>query len=513
MDPILLGMIKKASSPTDEQVASAINTAIANGTLQAYDDTDINEHISGLESIIGVSYSPSGAGNKEDLWEKGGIHSSETTNLDDDTNKKARIRTKTYLSSSVTAVSIPTGYALGIAVFAPDGSSKKWLKNDGYLSSTEKYLTPTELQTYNLSTAYSVGGESYTQIRLVLQKADLSEIQLSEYSSVTFTVASSSTTSLQDQITELFQSVSNGKSLIASAITDKGVTTSNEATFSTMASNISSITQGRSPLYTFGVVSDCHVRAAYEADQKFSALLETYAGTDVDFICTCGDMSTDGLEEFQNVRTLINASSFTKPVYMIRGNHDISITDADWQTYSLYAPNFSFQHEGDYFVFLSLDYNSLSYNAAIEYLNSLDTGDSRVFLFMHFPYYGMAGTKTGEAYGFDSANEQQWTIYNKFSKNLITFNGHTHYLFSVEDDLAKYDFNVYTDEHNKTTVHCPSTGYAHDKDRKVATVNGYATYNQGWIVEVYAKSVILKAINLADGTFMQDYEYHINFVK
>lgn len=39
----------------------------------------------------------------------------------------------------------------------------------------------------------------------------------------------------------LKQSVSNGKSLIASAITDKGVTTSNEDTFSVMADNISKI--------------------------------------------------------------------------------------------------------------------------------------------------------------------------------------------------------------------------------------------------------------------------------
>ena len=43
---------------------------------------------------------------------------------------------------------------------------------------------------------------------------------------------------------ELFQSVSNGKTLVASAITDKGISTDATATFSTMATNISNIRTG-----------------------------------------------------------------------------------------------------------------------------------------------------------------------------------------------------------------------------------------------------------------------------
>lgn len=46
---------------------------------------------------------------------------------------------------------------------------------------------------------------------------------------------------VNQKVADLFQSVSNGKTLIASAITDKGVTTSNIATFQTMANNIRAI--------------------------------------------------------------------------------------------------------------------------------------------------------------------------------------------------------------------------------------------------------------------------------
>ena len=45
-------------------------------------------------------------------------------------------------------------------------------------------------------------------------------------------------TSVVEALNETFQSVSNGKAAVASAITDKGVTTASDATFATMAGNI-----------------------------------------------------------------------------------------------------------------------------------------------------------------------------------------------------------------------------------------------------------------------------------
>ena len=46
---------------------------------------------------------------------------------------------------------------------------------------------------------------------------------------------------LNDNVDDLFQSVSNGKELVAEAITDKGVATSANASFETMANNIGKI--------------------------------------------------------------------------------------------------------------------------------------------------------------------------------------------------------------------------------------------------------------------------------
>lgn len=52
-------------------------------------------------------------------------------------------------------------------------------------------------------------------------------------------------------VKEVFQSVSNGKQLIASAITDKGIETDATDTFATMAQNISDIPTGGGDDYDF----------------------------------------------------------------------------------------------------------------------------------------------------------------------------------------------------------------------------------------------------------------------
>lgn len=57
---------------------------------------------------------------------------------------------------------------------------------------------------------------------------------------------------LNKNITALGESVSNGKTLVANAITAKGVSTSTSAEFSTMATNISNITSGKVLAVAFG---------------------------------------------------------------------------------------------------------------------------------------------------------------------------------------------------------------------------------------------------------------------
>lgn len=68
--------------------------------------------------------------------------------------------------------------------------------------------------------------------------SDITNLSISTYQTKTDNELITQNKTIVGAINETFQSVSNGKTLIASAITDKGVTTSNLDTFQTMANNI-----------------------------------------------------------------------------------------------------------------------------------------------------------------------------------------------------------------------------------------------------------------------------------
>lgn len=83
----------------------------------------------------------------------------------------------------------------------------------------------------------SIGAGLYTIEMTEEEEGDLSATQVG-YNNVATGMAA---TNVQDAVTELFTSVSNGKSLLAGAITDKGVSTSATDSFSVMAENIMKI--------------------------------------------------------------------------------------------------------------------------------------------------------------------------------------------------------------------------------------------------------------------------------
>ena len=84
-------------------------------------------------------------------------------------------------------------------------------------------------------------------------------------------------------INDLKTSVSNGKSAVASAITDKGVSTSATASFDTMANNIRSINQGLTiqyigELYTSSMPSN-HLNKTYSISGYLTAPYSIYLGS------------------------------------------------------------------------------------------------------------------------------------------------------------------------------------------------------------------------------------------
>ena len=81
----------------------------------------------------------------------------------------------------------------------------------------------------------------------------------------------------QEDVDECFQSVSEGKSLIASAITGKGVSTSSTATFQTMANNIQRLTTVSGSVYEYATFTGYSGSTTITASQLFKKAASIYA--------------------------------------------------------------------------------------------------------------------------------------------------------------------------------------------------------------------------------------------
>ena len=90
-------------------------------------------------------------------------------------------------------------------------------------------------------------------------------------------------TNVEGALNELFQSASNGKQLIAEAITGKGIETSNTDSFQTMATNISNIITDNTKVYTFDQrrteVANFLDNVTYTNDYTSTQIEDYYTGT------------------------------------------------------------------------------------------------------------------------------------------------------------------------------------------------------------------------------------------
>lgn len=98
-------------------------------------------------------------------------------------------------------------------------------------------------------TLYYQPQSTNTNVALKLVKGNLEIIDALTDTSTDKALSANQGKLLNDALQEVFTSVSNGKALIAGAITDKGVDTPADATFAIMAENIESISGGGGDLH------------------------------------------------------------------------------------------------------------------------------------------------------------------------------------------------------------------------------------------------------------------------
>ena len=267
-------------------------------------------------------------------------------------------------------------------------------------------------------------------------------------------------------------------------------------------------------LYTFGAISDIHLRPDNYGHgiDDFNRTIPLLQNLGAEFVGISGDLgyygNTNELELYQSALNMLA----TVPFHVVRGNHDKPFSDADWQTYTGFAPNHEFVYNGDVFLFVSLDYANnttgtvdAGYTVGLAWLKERLTRykGARIFVFIHFPPTGYSGLADGQYYGWSSESTEDEAFVKAINqtKNVVVFTGHTHYRLNVQetyDNVNIYRFNG----SNTALVHVPSN--SRPRDASGTTVE---QYSEGYIVEVYEQGLVIRGIDFVSGQPMLDYEY------
>lgn len=278
-------------------------------------------------------------------------------------------------------------------------------------------------------------------------------------------------------------------------------------------------------LYSFGVMSDIHIPtdetsdtvygSKYQGITKFTNAINKLKDTDIDFLCTTGDLTTYGnATQYTNVANIVK--NLNKPFYSCNGNHDMiynNENDTKWNTYFGHNMNYVFTKNNDVFIFMNLTTSGTTidtpYTTNVDWLETQlnNYKNKRVFLFMHLPLTGYAGLKTNEKYGFSDGSTEDERILSLLKQhlNVHCFSGHTHYTFALQEDYPNIIVSK-LDYYNISLIHVPSLTQPRNKAGNMTDLSVSNQHLEMFKVDVYEKKIILHAYNVATEKDVYTYE-------
>ena len=251
-------------------------------------------------------------------------------------------------------------------------------------------------------------------------------------------------------------------------------------------------------LYSHAVLSDVHVFSdktqPYNGYDELPLAIDTVREMGAEFISITGDLTyDDGLAALKEVLEPYDDYD----INVCTGNHDVNISEDDWTAYWGKAIDYSFTHNGETFIYMSLQTASSYSDEKIEWLSAEmeKASGNRIYLFMHFPIPQYAGLKPDNYYGFTETSTEDDRIMELIRQydNTYVFSGHTHYNFDSQNDYPNITVAP-IEGTNSYTVHVPSLAYP----RLSNDWNMYEQ-SQGFFVEVYENGIVLKGIDFKQG--------------
>lgn len=309
------------------------------------------------------------------------------------------------------------------------------------------------------------------------------------------------------------------------------------------------------PLYSFGLVSDCHTyRGAnakdgnWKGNVKLDNALSFFESKNCVMCVGCGDITQTGFYldtngtrdtlQFENYAEIL--AKHTIPVFELYGNHEnfynmdieveageaytgipataytvSSAPETDEAAGTTMRPNKYADVRDELFILLSQpSYNKVMSDDDFQWLAKTleDNADRRCFVFIH----SYIEEDSGDAGDYrENSIFQYWgtakrTAFMDLLKqydNVILFHGHSHIKFECQE-LDKDA--TYTEKNGFKSVHIPSLGRPRNIDESSATTPYADSESQGYIVDVYDDCIVLNGIDLINnkpiplGTFKID---------
>lgn len=323
------------------------------------------------------------------------------------------------------------------------------------------------------------------------------------------------------------------------------------------------ITEKSSADYSFGVLSDIHFNRyamrrsdgssiTDDAFLSYNNSLEFLNKCNVSMVALAGDISDkserDAFEKFDYF-----AGKYDFPIYSCTGNHDVrpELDKNDWLEFMnrgvyseekragvkevsgfdfVYAPE---EFGGDAFIFLSqfawdyynTDSRILSDSQLVWLEKQLETyKNRRVYLFFHsFMANDNGDIKTGEGNIVNPAGTYYDLVFVKGArdemkmrellqkyKNVIFFNGHSHFSFEMEKYNPILNITSYGGKY-ATMVHIPSVSAPRTVgDRDTEFKNKQLRSSQGYYAAVYNDRIILTGVEFLKGKMLSYACFAIN---
>ena len=274
-------------------------------------------------------------------------------------------------------------------------------------------------------------------------------------------------------------------------------------------------------LYSFGAVSDIHLQYNTAPDDFQRALTFFNAVENVAFTCVCGDLTSQGTEEYLAVyKTCVEEYSPNTPVYAIAGNHEAyngswgvsgeAVIKERIETYTGHPLQYSFVHGNDVFIMVGICADGADFGeGGLQWLHeTLEANrNKRCFVFQHlFTRYGcgdVAGAYTHVTLD-DTEQGQVFLSLMQHYDNAIWFHGHTHVRFSGQEygDRANLDT-----EYGRYSVHIPSLATPITADEHRTDLDAES---EGYVVDVYENGIHLRGRDFVKGEFLPIASYWLD---